>query len=245
MSLTQYSYGSGNWAEFVSRCEKTGKGFIALSLTNYDNNNACEIAEGSVVEINGAIFRQEAGNTTITGTPENNAINYIMLSAANNAAAASWNNAAPSWNNSYQGYYVGNNRYIGGCYFDGANYARKWIYKKGDSIEHSGGPNSLKCKIINIGDWDMNNSSNVHIDHGLGNDFNRIRMIKAFIRNDVQDGLVDLERSENNTVATQAGCIGFANATGIRLYRTDGGLFDSTVYDSTSFNRGWITIWYE
>ena len=76
MSLTQYTYGAGNYAEFVSRCEKIGKGMIALSLTNYDNNNACEIAEGSVVEINGAVFRQETGNTTISGTPANNSINY-------------------------------------------------------------------------------------------------------------------------------------------------------------------------
>jgi hypothetical protein len=128
MSLTQYNYGSGNYAEFVSRCEKTGIGMIALSLTNYDNNNSCEIAEGSVVEINGAIFRQATGNTAITGTPANNAVNYILMSAANNAATAAWNNSAPSWNTAYQGYYVGNNRYVGGCYYDGANYTEKFIY---------------------------------------------------------------------------------------------------------------------
>jgi len=28
------------------------------------------------------------------------------------------------------------------------------------------------------------------------------------------------------------------------LTRIGGGLFDSTAFDSTSFNRGYITIWY-
>lgn len=130
MSLTQYSYSSGNYAEFVSRCEKTGKGMIALSLTNYDNNNNCEIAEGSVAEINGAVFRQESGNTAITGTPQNNAFNYIMLTVSGNAASASWNNTVPSWNTAYQSYYVGENRCIGGSYLDGANQVIKWVYEK-------------------------------------------------------------------------------------------------------------------
>jgi hypothetical protein len=128
MSLTQYTYGAGNWSEFVTRSEKISKGMISLSLTNYTNNNACEIAEGSVVEINGAVFRQETGNTSITGTPANNSINYIVLSTANNAATASWNNSAPAWNTTYQGYYSGANRYVGKCYYSANNYTAKWIY---------------------------------------------------------------------------------------------------------------------
>ena len=33
--------------------------------------------------------------------------------------------------------------------------------------------------------------------------------------------------------------------TNITLSRTNGGTYDSTGYDSTSYNRGWVTIWYE
>jgi hypothetical protein len=154
MSLTQYSYGSGNWSEFVSRCEKTGKGLIALSLTNYDNNNACEIAEGSVVEINGAIFRQESGNTSITGTPANNAINYILMSAANNTATAAWNNSTPSWNTAYQGFYVGGNRYVGECYYDGSNYYGKCIYNSAD-------PRQVQMQIPLLGYVSSGNAANI------------------------------------------------------------------------------------
>lgn len=127
MSLTQYSYGNNNWMQFVARSEKTGKGFIALTVSNYTDDGTPEILEGSVVEINGAIYRQEAGNTSITGSANAGITNYIFLTGSNGIATAAWNNTAPAWNDTYQGFYTGANRCVGSAFYDGANYCEKFV----------------------------------------------------------------------------------------------------------------------
>ena len=101
----------------------------------------------------------------------------------------------------------------------------------------------LRCKVIEIGDWNMVAFSNESIPHGLT--YANIRNVSVMIRNDddtlrymvpgygQHDGGAVLDVSIN-TVAS-------AN---IVLIRQTGGNFDSANFDATSYNRGWVTIWY-
>jgi len=118
---------------FGTQVEKQRLGFIALSLTEYDNNSVPQIAAGSCVEISGSIF-QFPSNDTITGTPSSGNINYIMLTISGSGDSqeieASWTTTAPNWNTSKQGWYdaTGAKRYVGKCYFDGTNYTYKSVF---------------------------------------------------------------------------------------------------------------------
>ena len=97
----------------------------------------------------------------------------------------------------------------------------------------------LRHKVIDIGDWNMDNTASVSVAHGLT--MTKIRGISALIRHDdgafIDDfgALLDSETSSS-----------FLNAdvTDINLVRATAGRFDSTTYDSTSYNRGWITVQY-
>jgi hypothetical protein len=97
----------------------------------------------------------------------------------------------------------------------------------------------LNTKIVDIGDWNMDTTASVSVPHGL--DSSKIRTVSASIRDDngVQVGDINLTNSAETT--SQGVSWG---GTLIVLARGTNGTFDSTDYDSTSFNRGWITIQY-
>jgi hypothetical protein len=90
-------------------------------------------------------------------------------------------------------------------------------------------------KEIEIGDWNMDTLLFVPITHNLSN-FKNVRVTNAMIRNDADDSYYDIGA---------AGNVGRTDSTTIVLNRDTGGLFDSTDFDSTSYNRGWITIEYK
>lgn len=103
-------------------------------------------------------------------------------------------------------------------------------------------------KVVTIGDWDMDTVDEVEVAHGISNAKN-IRVAGVMIRDDA-----DLLYNPLNVTDLAGLCMGSVvnvNApagtpgTTILLRRTTGGLFDGTFYNSTSFNRGWITIQYE
>ena len=56
-----------------------------------------------------------------------------------------------------------------------------------------------------------------------------------------------IANARDNAVAwncLEAGGVRNIDGTNVILYRRTGGDFDATDYDATSYNRGWITIWY-
>jgi len=126
------AYKAIEWSSFVTQVEYQRRGFISLSLTNFDNNNLPQIAVGSCVEIEGALFAFPS-NDSIGGTPSVG-INYIMLEVSGQGASqivnGVWTTTAPTWFDSRQGWYnaTGTKRYAGGCYYDGSNYTKKFIY---------------------------------------------------------------------------------------------------------------------
>jgi len=135
MALTQISFPAEeatDWTDFIDMVKDWIVGHIRCSLTNYDADTAPQLAAGSTVELNGS-YHYAGSNEPITGTPSSGNINYIYLDES--AYTLSWSTTAPTWSDAKQGFYNGNDRAIGGCYYDGTNYPLKWVY-----INHHAGP---------------------------------------------------------------------------------------------------------
>ncbi len=103
----------------------------------------------------------------------------------------------------------------------------------GDTHDHSGSI-GFKRKIVEIGDWNMDSTASVSVAHGLT--LSKIRKISVTVVRD--DSAVHVPLDYNNSGNF------YADATDIALTRVGSGDFDAAIYDSTSFNRGWIVIEY-
>ncbi len=99
---------------------------------------------------------------------------------------------------------------------------------------------AIKMKVINIDDWDMDATTAVNVAHNLT--ATNIRALTVTIRADTDTDFRDLGGNyfDENIAAGHYDW----DATLVKMHREPGGWFDSTAFDSTSFNRGWITIWY-
>ena len=96
----------------------------------------------------------------------------------------------------------------------------------------------LNQKVIDIGDWNMDTTLAVNVAHGLA-DFKKVRTINVLIRNDADTTYTDLSWLTPGFSDAKSY---FISSTNVTISRSDG--FNSTDYDSTSYNRGWITIQY-
>lgn len=97
----------------------------------------------------------------------------------------------------------------------------------------------LRHKVINIGDWDMDTYDNVFVAHELT--LSKIREVSVMIISDDGGNMASIDIS-NGSGAGASG-VSIESST-VGLNRLAGGFFDNTSYDSTFFNRGWITIQY-
>lgn len=122
-----------------NRLEKGDKGLLALSLTEYDTDAECEIAEGSVVEIAGALFEFTADEsiTGWAGIGNSNDV-YVKCVVAGTAVTAEFTTTAPTYSTSKAGWYgtggAALHRYVAKLYKDGAGaYAAKYILCDADA----------------------------------------------------------------------------------------------------------------
>lgn len=121
---------AGSQIEIVAnQIEAQRLGYQAISLTHYDDTSEPQIAEGSKVEIGGALFEFSA-NESITGWASiaNSSDAYIKLTVSGSSVTASFTTSAPSWDTAKQGWYSGSDRYVFYLRKDGSgNYADKAI----------------------------------------------------------------------------------------------------------------------
>jgi len=89
-------------------------------------------------------------------------------------------------------------------------------------------------KSINIGDWNMDSTTNVNINHGCT--YANIIGVQVIIKEDGDGNRYFLQ--DNNKGSVDIG------TTQVVLWRTTGGYFDNVLFDATSFNRGFIWITY-
>lgn len=98
----------------------------------------------------------------------------------------------------------------------------------------------LRHKVIDIGDWDMVATTSLSVSHNLT--WTKIRPpISAMVRNDAGTQLYPVTLEPSNTTAISLWQV---DPTVVRMTRAASGLFDGPNFDATSYNRGWITIWY-
>lgn len=106
-----------------------------------------------------------------------------------------------------------------------------------DSVEEANGA-SLKFKKIDTGDWNMLLTASINVAHGLA--LANILSVAVIIRNDTATTFYDIQGTTLTTVDGSK----LIDATNIVLTKTVGGLFESSNFNSTSFNRGTILITY-
>ncbi len=126
--------------------------------------------------------------------------------------------------------------------FDGDRFAELNIAETLDAAS-AVSTTRLKKKIIEIGDWNMDTLTTKQVVHGLV-DETKIRTITVVIRDDDNDTFRPLNSTLDGTLVIQ-GAVREVDGDNIALTRLIGGGFDSALFNSTSFNRGWITIEYE
>ena len=98
----------------------------------------------------------------------------------------------------------------------------------------------LRRKTVQIGDWNMDTADSVSVAHGLSGDtWQRVRSVNVVVRNDTDNTYYD-DSLEDSDLS-----VNLIDGTNIILDRLIGGIFDNANFDAVSYNRGWITIWYE
>ena len=100
------------------------------------------------------------------------------------------------------------------------------------------GRHPLQTTVVNIGDWDMNATVSVSVNHGLT--LSKIRSILVMIRNDADTVYYSLTHDGGGSALI--GRIDAIHDTYVVLTRENSGGYDSTLFDSTSYNRGWMVI---
>lgn len=242
------------------------KGHAATTLTNYDNDLLPQIAAGSRIEIGQELYEFNS-NDNIGGNwagIANDTQVYIMFEASGSTAGAFFETTAPVWDDSKQGWYgtgaLAAYRYLFRLYKDSSgNYTNKTKYESQNNfyfpnrvecgaLDSGGNGTPLKFKEFDIGDWNMDTTASVPVT-ATGVTGTKIRMIDVQIRPDSGATTAQYPLNMYNTGGTgivNGGVSGYqqgANSV-ISLYRTTGGFFDSTNFDATSYNRGWVTVWY-
>lgn len=102
----------------------------------------------------------------------------------------------------------------------------------------------LITKFVNIGDWDMDADDTKAVAHGVS-DHRKIRTVEVMVRDDSDNGPYNLALGFSPSSMTPNGGVTSVDATNINLQRLISGVFDSASFNSTGFNRGWLTIRYE
>lgn len=101
--INDYSIGDSNIQSVMLTLDKALKGFHQVSLTNYNTTDESAIAAGSVVEVNGALYKFDS-DESITGSPSDGTV-YIYLVPSGDTITAAYTNTAPTWSDSKQGWY--------------------------------------------------------------------------------------------------------------------------------------------
>ncbi len=105
--------------------------------------------------------------------------------------------------------------------------------------------NPLHTRVVEIGVWNMDSTTNINVSHGLST--SQIRAMTVSIRRDTGEVYDFFDDDGAGTGFHTVSAL----STTISLYRKIGGIFDDSGFDKileedgeTDFNRGWIIIQY-
>lgn len=105
----------------------------------------------------------------------------------------------------------------------------------------------LAERAVPIGDWDMDANPNVTVDIGAhGIDISKIASLNVSVRADVD---ASFPSANYQSLPQAVGISGYALAhaaaiigVGVQIFRLNGSGYDSTDFDATGYNRGWIVV---
>jgi len=227
-----------------------------LHLTEWTTTTVPQIAQGVYLRHAGVLYIVDTAAFDIaTGDLSGAGSYYVKLTTSGDSLAVSWEDTLTSyaWSIAYQGYYNGTSQLLPYkvVYATAPTYTKYSIINMKDSVwnfvSSSGvfdGINTdnatLKTKIVEIGDWNMDSTDSKVVAHGLTSA--NIRSIDIMIRNDG----TGIARFDSFTVAGADILSQFVtiDATNVTMVRDTDGYFDDATHNSTSYNRGWITIVY-
>jgi hypothetical protein len=101
----------------------------------------------------------------------------------------------------------------------------------------------LREKVLLIGDWDMDTDATKILPHGIA-DYTKIRTVFASIINDLSTTVSPLANFDVASWVADGQVLNI-DTTNVNLVRRTGGFYDGGGFNSTSFNRGFVTIQYE
>lgn len=244
----------------------------ALSLAIHQKpiwDDSGNVKKGNIIQLGGTIYYVDA-DTAIGGVSSDYI--KLTPSGDGSSCSADYvaDLTGVTWNDAYNGYYdVSGNLYVFDEYnalidgeiatiytkfwkafetfltldntFSGDNtFSEEIIANGGIQLD---GSHTIKVKVIDIGDWNMNfsvdGSQTKNVAHGLTD--TDIRAVNVTIRKDVEDGT----KTDFSSCIYEDGYIAWGNTFVYLKIDTTAATYDNEYWNATSYNRGWITILYE
>jgi hypothetical protein len=229
----------GNLANNVD-LNRIGADLTALEL----DGGTVKVSVGSIIESQGSLYKVDTAAVTPTGTATAGA--YLFFD--DSVPGFVWSSTAGTYDPARGGIYDASARRQCRFYLTSSTEWLRVVADDGNDIRHEGAltvegafvADGLTKKIVDIGDWNMNATSNVIIAHGIS-DFTGIRSVNVLIRDDSFNVLIPFSRDGGSGAD---GFVGTINSTGISLFRRSAGGFTTSAFDGTGFNRGWIIFEY-
>lgn len=184
------------------------------------------------VDVGGTLVQLAAA--TPSGTPSNSTSNFIYVTSA---GSVSLSVTKPTWSLTKRGWYNGLDRAVAWVRVDSAG-----LYKYHHMLPTDHRPVLVLDEIIEIGDWDMDSTVWVAINHEL--------LASTIISVDVaimDDSSTPTMAPHSNLVnagtgGTEVDVDFYVTSSAVNINRRTGGIYDNASYNQTSFNRGWITL---
>lgn len=219
-----------DWSNHVIITQHARKDFDSIVLNTSSDTAAPQVKAGSYSVINGAMYSlATTANAPFTGTSSITAGDKFWLTVVPNGTSCTLVATTanpPSYDHDKGGWFYGNNKYIGKCLkTTGGKYYAKRLLKK---------PGEFSDITIPIPPWNMDLVESKSIKTGLlSTEFYGMRA-RVF-----SDAGAWYDFSVGGTLIVSP-----SGTTGDFVFaaRTAAGIFDSTTYDSTSFNRGDLLI---
>ena len=247
--------GAADWTGWITQQGLTDRGFMRVSLTEFETSAASLIGTGSVFELAGSIYScsDAVAIGLATGTASAAvAVYYVAIpSAGGTVCTFVMDDNVPTWVDAKQGYYASaasTSRYLGGVYIaTAATYYNKWIYSPdmiASGFLQRGETRPTFSKTMDIGEWNMSANSFITITHGLY--YPKIISVTGAVFRDNGDGPYTIPWFGTTSPSIDL-YFAYTTNTTLRIYRADGSIFESGNFEgtaSTIANRGYVLLEY-
>ena len=105
----------------------------------------------------------------------------------------------------------------------------------------------LRRKTVEMGDWNMDSTDVLKVNHGLNysDTWKGTRHTEFTLRDDADTVYYGKSHASGGEMRKIDVAISGVTSKKVVMIRRDGGAFDNSNFDSTNYNRGWVTVWYE